>query len=75
MFDEYMEGRGGGGGGGSEYDDKVGRKRKKEKERSSSSGGGKEKRYKLPSRGERKSEEIDEMWKSIADNPEVHHIS
>ncbi|KAG2270155.1 hypothetical protein Bca52824_064710 [Brassica carinata] len=68
VFDEYMEGRGGGGGG-SEYDDKVGRKRKKEKERSSS-GGGKEKRYKLPSRGERKSEEIDEMWKSIADNPE-----
>lgn len=73
VFDEYMEGRGGGGGGGTEYDDKVGRKRKKEKERSSS---GKEKRYKLPSRGERKSEEIDEMWKSIADNnPEVlHHI-
>lgn len=70
VFDEYMEGRGGGG---TEYDDKVGRKRKKEKERSSS---GKEKRYKLPSRGERKSEEIDEMWKSIADNnPEVlHHI-
>lgn len=65
VFDEYMEGRGGGGGGGTEYDDKVGRKRKKEKERSSS---GKEKRYKLPSRGERKSEEIDEMWKSIADN-------
>lgn len=73
VFDEYMEGRGGGGG--TEYDDKVGRKRKKEKERSSG-GGGKEKRYKLPSRGERKSEEIDEMWKSIADNnPEVlHHI-
>lgn len=67
VFDEYMEGRGGG----TEYDDKVGRKRKNEKERSSS-GGGKEKRYKLPSRGERKSEEIDEMWKSIAHNPEVH---
>ncbi|CAH8313399.1 unnamed protein product [Eruca vesicaria subsp. sativa] len=60
-FDEFMGGRGGV----TEYDDKVGRKRKKKKERSR----GKEKRHKLPSCGERKSEEIDEMWKSIADNP------
>lgn len=65
-FGEFM----GGGGGGTDYDDKVGRKRKKEKDRSSS-GSGKEKRNKFSSRGERKSEEIDEMWKSIAHNPEV----
>ncbi|CAN8290391.1 unnamed protein product [Cochlearia groenlandica] len=66
-FEEFMGGRGGGG---ADYDDdKVGRKRKKEKDRSSS-GSGKEKRHKVPSRGERKSEEIDEMWKSIAHNPE-----
>ncbi|XP_010461030.1 PREDICTED: protein IWS1 homolog 2-like [Camelina sativa] len=67
-FDEFMEGRRGGRGG-TDYDDKVGRKRKKEKDRSSS-GSGKDKRHKFPNRGERKSDEIDEMWKSIAHNPE-----
>ncbi|KAL1192532.1 IWS1-like protein 1 [Cardamine amara subsp. amara] len=67
-FDEFMEEREGRGGG-TDYDDKVGRKRKKDKDRSSS-GSGKDKRHKYPNRGERKSEEIDEMWKSIAHNPE-----
>ncbi|KAH0854482.1 hypothetical protein HID58_069204, partial [Brassica napus] len=62
VFDEYME---------EEEVVQSWEEEKNEKEReSSSSGGGKEKRYKLPSRGERKSEEIDEMWKSIAHNPE-----
>lgn len=69
VFDEYMEGRGGG----IEYDDKVGRKRKKEKERISS-GSGKEKRYKFLSCGERKFEEIDEMWKFIVCNFEVYYF-
>lgn len=68
-FDEFMGGRGGG----TDYDDKVGRKRKKEKDRSSS-GSGKEKKHKFPGRVERKSEEINEMWDSIARNPEVIHI-
>lgn len=69
-FEEFMGGRGGGG---TDYDDKVGRKRKKEKERSSS-GNGKEKKHKFPGRVERKSVEIDEMWDSIARNPEVLYI-
>ncbi|KFK44957.1 hypothetical protein AALP_AA1G325500 [Arabis alpina] len=68
-FDEFMEGRGGGGSS-RDYDDKVGRKRKKEKERSSSGGNGKEKKYKSSGRVERKSDEINEMWDSIARNPE-----
>ncbi|XP_010538391.1 PREDICTED: protein IWS1 homolog 2-like [Tarenaya hassleriana] len=55
---------------GSDFDDKVGKKRK-EKEWISSSGKKEKKQMKFTSRGERKSAEIDEMWNSIAHNPEI----
>lgn len=55
---------------GSDFDDKVGKKRKKEKDRIGSSGKKEKKHMKFPNRGERKTAEIDEMWNSIAHNPE-----